>query len=455
LKRKSNQKGEKPKPRGSIGLSGYRVIDDPNDGVIKRLTALCEKMGMDVSTVPKPKQYPPLTLELHHDRRRCYFITAENETEFKAWSDVFKTCCRNAYGYRNQDWVHKKAFSEAIRRTRWELGRWGWYSSGGTEEQVLSDLISDQLDYAIMGRIYAKIQGAWQLRNLIRNKVLQVIDGLVMAAVTPAYKAMETVVNEIRPKIEPVIKELVDPIGTAEGELINKLKEGAMSIINPLLEQHVTPHLAKIVEAIQKPMVEGYEGSYKLWEEAITKYEVKAPKEDLPKSFGDLDRLQYSSEMWQLVHKTDVLYDPLWLLNVIFPDISPWTLIWRAHDEMKRTLDNAVYTFEQKLVKSADESDACLADGKATNDKIRAEVFEDYKFDAMLKTTMWYSGSIKEIIMPPFDAVVFPACRSLMNALTDSIPDAMKQFISPERLFEDLVNQIIDECIATVLKSGQ
>ena len=39
-------------------------------------------------------------------------------------------------GFENEDPVANEAFKEAIRRTRWELGRWGYWSYGGTESQV-------------------------------------------------------------------------------------------------------------------------------------------------------------------------------------------------------------------------------------------------------------------------------------------------------------------------------
>jgi len=54
------------------------------------------------------------------------------------------------------------------------LGRWGYWSYGGNEEQILSDLIADQIEWVVMGRVYSKInQGPWQVRNAVRNQVLR------------------------------------------------------------------------------------------------------------------------------------------------------------------------------------------------------------------------------------------------------------------------------------------
>jgi hypothetical protein len=53
---KKEAKKEKGKKRGSISVAGYRVIEDVNDGVLKRLHNMAEKMGMSVSDLPKGKE---------------------------------------------------------------------------------------------------------------------------------------------------------------------------------------------------------------------------------------------------------------------------------------------------------------------------------------------------------------------------------------------------------------
>lgn len=449
--KEEESKKEKGKVKGTMSLCGYHVVEDPNDGIIKRLKNLAEKMGVNLDDIPKPKEYPKLTFEVNHHRRRCYFIQCENENQFKEWVETFKTVCRNAYGFRNKEVVHQAAFQEAVRRTRWELGRWGWWSYGGSEEQILADLISDQLEWAIMGRIYGKITGPWAIRNTVRNQIMKTLDTLIMAGVGPAWKAMSSAVESLRPQIEPKIKELVDPIGKAEGELVEKIKDAAMSVINPLLEQHVTPHLAKIMAIIQSPMTEGYEESYRLYEEQIGKYELPKDikKEELLKSFKNLDYFPRSWDMYAASRKIDVLYDPLWLLREIFSDIYPWSLIWRGHDEIRTTMDNAMYTFESKLLKAAEANET------PDKEQFKAKVLKHYKHDGRIRTIEWYCGVMKTIVMPPFNAVVIPACKTIISPIADAIPEPLKQFIDIEKLFDDIVDSIIDASIETVVTSGQ
>lgn len=443
------KKGEKGKKRGTISLCGYRVIEDVNNGILNKLKKLAEKMGVDTSQLPKPKEYPPHTIELHHERRRCYFIQCENEEEFHQWAEQFKTCCWRAYGYTNEDPVHKCAFDEGIRKTRWELGRWGWWSWGGSEEQILSDLISDQIDWAVMGRIYSKITGPWSVRYAVRNQVLKAIDKAVSAAVKPAWLAMDKAVKELRTKIEPTIKEMVDPIGKAEAEVIDKIKDAVMSQLEPLLKEHVTPHLSKIMDVIKSPMNEGYEECFHIWEEHITKWEPKgASREELIKSFDDLDWLPRSWRMWKATDKLSPMYDPLWALNVIFPDIYPWSTIWDGQDELRQRTDNAVYTWEERLLAAVEKEGG---DPKTHAERLKGEVLEDFKKDAAKGVTRYYQAILKKIILPPFEALCVPACKLLLEPLDSAVPEPMKQFINIMKMFEEVYNGVIDDAIKVIL----
>jgi len=454
LKQKRKQKkGEKGKKKGSIGLSGYRVIEDVNDGVLKRLTTLAEKMGMDINSLPKPKEYPPNTLELHHPRRRCYFITAPNEDEFKQWSEQFKTCCRQAWGLKNQEFVHKRAFNEAVRKTRWELGRWGYWSYGGSEEQILSDLVSDEIDFSVMYKIYGRIQGTWTMRNQVRNQVLKGLDTMVSTAVVPAWVAMEKGVAELRPKIEPTIKEMVGPIFKAEADLMDRMKSAAMSIIDPILKDKVSPHLSKIVQVIKSPFSDGFKESIKMFEEEIDKFNIKGDINETKKEFYQLDYFARSWKMWPAISKVEVMYEALWDLHTIFEDIWPWELVWKGYDELRLRTDNAFYTFEQRLIQTMEQEQTDQP--KELLEKIKSGVLSDFLIDSQKSTLNYFAVVMKTIVMPPFSKVVIPACKTIIEPISDLIPEPLKQFIDPQSMFEEILHNIIDNSIENVLSSDK
>jgi hypothetical protein len=305
-----------------------------------------------------------------------------------------------------------------------------------------------------MGRVYEKIQGAWTLRYMIRNQVLKAIGKLVLAAVTPAWKAMEAAVEKIRPEIEPKLQELVGPIGKAKQDLMNKIQEACMSVITPILKEHVVPHLTKIVEVIQEPMTEAFEESYTLYsKDLFEKLEIKSELEDNKKSLKSLDWYPYSYKMYQATSKIDVMYEPLWALHIIFEDIYPWSSIWTGHDLIRKKMDNAIYTYQQRFIEHQQKNEE--KDMNSHSEKIKAQVFEDLKRDANLGRILYYADIIKKIVYPPFNKLIIPAAEKLLSPIENAIPDPMKQFIDINDMFETLVSNIVDESIQTVLAGAK
>nr|BAJ97742.1 predicted protein [Hordeum vulgare subsp. vulgare] len=443
-------KKEGGKKKGTIALCGYWVNEDANSGILKRLTALAEKMGIDTSSLPKPAEFAPQTMELYHSRRKSYYIQLENKEDFTAWVGQMRTCCWMVRGFKNKDSCHMAAFTEAVRQTRWKLGRWGWWGGAGTEEEILSDMIADELEWDIMGRIYSKIQGPWQVRQTVRSKVLGVIDKTVLAAVTPAWKAMSTAVETARPKLEPTIKEGTGPIGELQLKIMDQIKEGSLSIINPNMDQHVVPHLTKIIDIIRKPMTDSYDSSYQFFETTvIAKFEGKDDESHLKSQFRQLDYYPWSWHMWEITRKCDEMYDLLWALNVIFPDIWPWSLIWHAHDNLKKMMDNAVYTFEERIMKAREAGP--IADMAALVETTKQSVLADYKHDGALKTVHYFRHILKSIVMPPLNKVLHPLVENILKPIQDAIPDAFKELVDVVEMFEQIINNIIDGAIDNVL----
>lgn len=435
--------GKEGKKRGTINLSGYYVIEDPNQGALVRLKRLAEKMGMDLSNLPKPKEYPPLTFEVHHSRRPCFFLKCENKEEFDQWVAQFKTACWNARAFSWDDWCHQRAFPIALRKTRWEMGRWGWWGGQGSEEQLLAELIADELEYDIMGRIYGGLPGPWIIRNQIRNRTLQAIDVMILAAVKPAWAGMRKAAEELRPKIEPKIREATEPIFKAENEIIGKMRESVMSVLEPLLKEHVTPHLTKIVGIIKSPMRDAFADCANLFDDKISKWTPGSG--ELEKSFRDLD--YFSRSYWELrsaIKRTDDMYDPLWLLREIFSDIYPWGLIWKGHNYIYKHTDNAVYTWEQAMLK---EKNPELAE------PLKRDVIIKFRHDTDIATQKYYASILKKIVMPPFEAAVHPVSKHIIEPLADSIPEPLREFIDIKQMFEDLYKGIVMDSINVILRA--
>lgn len=201
-------------------------------------------------------------------------------------------------------------------------------------------------------------------------------------------------------------------------------------------------------------MNQGFDVSYGLFDEEISKFEIKGGLTEVKKEFYHLDWYARSWKMWPAVDKVDVMYEPLWALHTIFSDIWPWGLIWTAHDTLRTKMDNAIYTFEQKLVQQL-ETEPSEDEKKELVAKMKALVLNDYRADGAKATQLYYHEILKTIVMPPFEKVVIPACKTIIDPISDLVPEPLKQFLDPSQMFEDLINGIVDECIDTVLNADE
>jgi hypothetical protein len=237
-------------------------------------------------------------------------------------------------------------------------------------------------------------------------------------------------------------RELTEPIFKAENEIIGKMRESVMSVLEPLLKEHVTPHLGKIVGIIKSPMRDAFADAANLFDDKITKWE---PKDDMEKSFRSLDYFARSYwELYPAMKRVDEMYEPLWVLREIFSDIYPWSLIWSGHDAIYKHVDNAVYTWEKAMLK---EKNVDL------REPIKRDVIIKYRHDTDIATMNYYGKILKKIIMPPFEAAVHPVAKHIIEPLAETIPQPLREFIDIKQMFEDLYTGIVEDSIQVVLRA--
>jgi len=199
------------------------------------------------------------------------------------------------------------------------------------------------------------------------------------------------------------------------------------------------------MEVLKSPVVAGYETAGKLLEKEFEKFTTKFDSSKPEEGFRELDYWSRWS-WWEARPATkefDVMYEPLWALRLIFEDIYPWSSIYNGQDKLRKILDRGIYTYEEGVKSAVTESSANPCDMNGVMTKFQA--------DAKTATTLFYLKIFKDIIMPFFNKLVIPACKKLIDPLADLIPDAMKQFIDPNEMFQDLVEGIVEGVITNVL----
>jgi hypothetical protein len=263
---------------------------------------------------------------------------------------MFRECCWENKGLKNQEWVHVQAFNRAVRETRWQLGRYGYWSCGGSEEQILSDLIADQIEWAVMGPIWCKLSGPYIIRSQISKRIQGGIDTAVSVAVKPAWAGMAKAGEKLQDVIEPVLKEVGKTLGETEEKIKQAIRDAILPVVNPAMDEHVKPHVQKILDLIRKPMEEAYNGSIDVWENMSLEYqkEVKQDFEGFKSNTYPVNRPLWN--IWQPKDKLQDCYDPLWVLNVIFPQIWPNSVIYEGKKNIEYGIDSACYSYYNRML---------------------------------------------------------------------------------------------------------
>jgi len=207
------------------------------------------------------------------------------------------------------------------------------------------------------------------------------------------------------------------------------------------------------MEVIRSPVSDANTEAIGLHDNKMNTWELKTTKTEYKNTYRDLDYFYCSWDLWKATQKLDAMYEPLWALNLIFPDIYPWGMIWHGHDRIRKLMDNAMYTFEKRLDEEVEKNEAVLSEGQALRDRIRAGVLEDYKHDLALFCTKFYAHILKAIVMPPFNKLAVPAAEAVLKPINDMIPDAMKDFIDLNDMFEEWLHKVIDGAIVTVVNA--
>jgi hypothetical protein len=431
------------KPLGIINMSNKNLHRDANDTVLNRLIALAEKCGLNVDEMPKPDKYPDFTLEIFHERKGPIYLECENEEEWKSWCDIIERCRWHAPRYNlYADKAHVFAFPKALWRTRWELCMWGWWWGGGGEEAQIVDAINDRIADIVLSKLDRKLTMPWSARSKIRNKFIQTVDGIVTTAVGPAWKAAYSGVEALRPEVEPKIKEGMQPIVDAQkaiqDEICKLVEAGSKDFIN----EKVLPHLAPLLDVVFSPVVDGFKGIMRAFDVALENGKERYESRE--------DRLymvwhhNYNSEYWDAERKMWDLYEPLWALRLVFEDIYPWSITGRARRRLRKTFDNALFTFE-----------TILEDGKESGksweqaaEETRGRLARDCRTGILRVLGQILFGVVENF----FEKLVIRPARKLVKPLSDKVPQAIKDFVDPDDLLEELLYTILRRTCAMVFE---
>jgi len=438
------------KPKGIIAPAGYWVSTDLRGDFQKKLEKAAELLKVDISDLPKPKTYPEFTFGLLHDRRRHWYITADNQAEFDAWVDAFRQCCRNAEGLLDQERVAKEAYYAAFDKTREFNGYYDWWNFEGTETENLTDLISRKVSRTVLDDVLSNLDVPSKMKSMAQEKVESFAQSLIGSAVATGWNASSSAIKSCRGSLEEKVKGAIEPVVKAQRDVVEKITAAISDKVTPAVETHVAPLLGKILPILITPLTRAFENSFDIYLNVVGEAE-KTISDDKDRAFRRLaSEVRWSWTVRPATEVIDAVADVLSTLEEIpmLRDLSTVNgLLSTGKQAISELLDRAAYTFE-KTVKSLSEGGA---DAKDAAGQARDIVLTKFKHDALVKIADAIKDMLTDLFMPKIDETVGEACRSAIEPISAAVPDAVKEFVDPDAMMSDVISGFISNVVAAAV----
>lgn len=422
------------KPENSINLSGTYLYRDPFKAMMEKLEAFAKKAKIDLEALPKPDQLPEFTIKMQDwaERRPDVLFKAENKESYDQWVKMLDSARYYVNDLSIDDEVHQYAFPRALSRARWASGCWGYSWGGGGEYQYLTDAIVDAIEDAVMPSVDNKLYDAklpYFIRNRARKAFVSTTNSIVIGAVKPGWDAAWAAAQKVRPDLKEQVEKIGGPLVEQKTgikkDISSKVAEKAKEAFQ---SESIKPHLDPFLEAAFEPLSAGFYLLPGLFDKTIGEL-----KDDWKPSESRLELVR--SQGWWGVrdayYKMWDLYDPLWVLNLVF-NCSPWSIIYRAQKLVEDIFRNALYTFEFLVGEEGLDKAAAAA-------KTREMLIADSVTGFLWTISRILSGLLERT----WEKMVIEPARELVRPLADAIPDAMKTFLDPIDLLDDVLGDVL------------
>eukprot|EP00771_Trimastix_marina_P000509 gnl/Trimastix_PCT/153.p1 GENE.gnl/Trimastix_PCT/153~~gnl/Trimastix_PCT/153.p1 ORF type:complete len:624 (-),score=248.97 gnl/Trimastix_PCT/153:221-2032(-) len=449
-----------PKPKGTIRPGGFTLIENIEEFELEGVRKVLKQFGMEDMPLPKPKKYPDHSFMLNHDRRRCWYIACEDDEQKQFWMTHFRNACQN-YRAVKQDYVYKRAFDQALRRTRWAVGRYGWWSYGGTQEESLSDMVCEHIEYTCMSDVYRKLSGPYLLRMKVRKAVRSSVDKTAGTAVQSAWKTAFAGVKSQRPTLESKIKEHLAPLFEAQSNILQQMRDAVNSVVEPVLSEMVAPHLERILQIVINPVKTAYEELYPKMEEIFQKLVEEVQEK------GGIDNahnfckkwMRKSTNTWDTMRPAfdhiEAFREPLELLGVLVHHVRPWSLIRKLQGRLKKIMSRTMGTFEWDMRHQIHLNEAIKTDASQAVQAAQGCIdrcMQKMRYDGANHIRKDVAFLLDQILLSPFMNKVVPLCKDLISPLKSLIPPGLDILIDLDDMLETFLANLVGDSVDTVLR---
>ena len=271
------------------------------------------------------------------------------------------------------------------------------------------------------------------------------VANLALGAATPAWTAARAAFMTVLPTVENGVKPVLSELISKTNELKETIKGLISGVTDPALEKASSEFISPIVTAACEPIVNAFKASIKSWKAVM---DNGAAEIDNGKDQQSIVRGIMSDCGWWYWSDS-----PMYTSHAILDEfergilaelagavggLSPWRMMQMINDALEGMLKKATHTFDLKrkeLGASAAAMEftitALVADAKT--------LFVKLINDSLLCLAMEFVQT--NIVTPALEAIA---------PVAEQIPDALKEFINPAQILEELINEIFEGAIGTV-----
>ncbi|XP_071622628.1 protein Niban 2 [Heliangelus exortis] len=444
-------------PRVLINSAGYKVLTSVEqylELVNNSLPGVTPKSGQ--SPILKcPTDFP---LILWHPYARHYYFCVMTGKEQEKWRAVFQDCVRHCNnGISEDSKVEAPAFTDAIRMYRQSKEQYGtWDMLCGTETQVLSNLVMEELLPELRSNIGPRLKGKAQERQRTWIQISDAVYRMVYEQTKAQYDAAMAKCEEERAQMESTIRTDMDQIITSKEHLASKIRAFVLPKAEICVRNHVQPYIPSILEALMTPTSQGFAEVREVFFKEVTDMNMNVINEGgLEKLSEYMEKLSHLAfhpvKMQSCYEKMDHL--KLEGLQQRFDVSSTSVFKQRAQIHMRQQMDDAVYTFEtllhQELGKLQGKEDLCKS-----IQRILERVLKKYDYDSSTVRKKFFREALLQITIPFLLKKLAPTCKGELAKFQELIFEDFANFILVENTYEEVVLQSVMKDIMQAVKEA-
>ncbi|EDQ89559.1 uncharacterized protein MONBRDRAFT_37019 [Monosiga brevicollis MX1] len=438
------------KPKGTINLSGYEVVTDPNGRKIKQKQDQAKEFGEEIGDVEYDK-YEPLTMECFHDSKRRWLFKFETQDQFDEWAITFAECSKLVSSRTMEDDQMYEAFQEAYTARKSHTWYYYWKNYSGTEADMLTDLLTDNARRRFLESTIRNLTGPIKMKKVALGKIVAFLRTIISGIVKAQFTALITALNAVKETVKKGLETAIGPIVELRGKLCGQLDGSATPIINPVAEKVLSPMATALAGFLSPTLYSAYVGPKPEFEKECKRYSEKVA-DGSPQDSAD-QSLRWSTEcsywmyhdgfdyLYKIVDKysdlkgmlPDVVRSNETMSNLIdsYLDLYSWT--WNVRSSIRALYDRAAYTYTQAI-----NEDPATANEK--HDAVFAATWASFEHDAKFSVVQ----NLADFVTGPLSFVlkdsILEKLTPLLEPIDSLIPETLQEMISGTLILETVLD---------------